>query len=145
MKEMLYAPNLVSIGVDGKTAGDYYGRLWIPYAEEAENFSGMKQLLMMLDDQYDKWNYPQRSVNYRSLVKKADETTNEEKINNKFLFVEKVNDMQQKRGKMATFVVQVKYRQQATWQGEVIWSEKDTKESFLSAWDLVKKIDKYCN
>ncbi|BDF59254.1 hypothetical protein CE91St36_20710 [Christensenellaceae bacterium] len=44
-------------------------------------------------------------------------------------------------GKKATFVVKVQYRQNATWQGQMIWSEKNEARSFRSALELIKLID----
>ena len=36
---------------------------------------------------------------------------------------------------------QVRYRQNATWQGDVIWAEKNERQSFRSALELLKLID----
>ena len=44
-------------------------------------------------------------------------------------------------GDLATFVVHVKHRQHSTWQGEVVWAEKNEKRSFRSALELLKLID----
>ncbi|KUJ24914.1 hypothetical protein AR437_03050 [Christensenella hongkongensis] len=44
-------------------------------------------------------------------------------------------------GKKATFIVQIQYRQNATWQGQVVWSEKNEKKKFRSALELIKLID----
>ena len=49
--------------------------------------------------------------------------------------------MQEERGKEGTFIVQVQYRQNATWQGQVIWAEENRKEHFRSALELIKLID----
>ena len=42
---------------------------------------------------------------------------------------------------MATFVVHVMHRQNATWQGTVVWAEKNQKASFRSALELIKLMD----
>ena len=49
--------------------------------------------------------------------------------------------MQEERGKEGTFIVQVQCRQNATWQGQVIWAEENRKEHFRSALELIKLID----
>lgn len=49
--------------------------------------------------------------------------------------------VQDKKGDKGTFIVQVKYRQNATWQGEVIWTERKQKQYFRSALELLKLID----
>ena len=45
-------------------------------------------------------------------------------------------------GDIATFVVWVKFRQNATWQGEAIWMEKGRKETFENTLELIAQIDK---
>ena len=45
------------------------------------------------------------------------------------------------RGKIGTFLVHVKYRQNATWQGSVTWVEKKEKQQFRSALELLKLIE----
>ncbi|MBC3517149.1 hypothetical protein H8K20_12185 [Neobittarella massiliensis] len=45
------------------------------------------------------------------------------------------------RGDKETFVVQIQYRQNATWQGKVTWADKDETKSFRSALELIKLID----
>ncbi len=44
-------------------------------------------------------------------------------------------------GKKATFVVNVQYRQNATWQGKVLWAETGKSCNFRSALELLKLID----
>ena len=44
-------------------------------------------------------------------------------------------------GDKGTFIVQVKYRQNSTWQGEVTWTERRQKQYFRSALELLKLID----
>ena len=49
--------------------------------------------------------------------------------------------VQEGRGRKGTFIVQVQYRQNATWQGQVVWAEENRKEYFRSALELMKLID----
>ncbi len=41
----------------------------------------------------------------------------------------------------ATFIVQIQYRQNATWQGQIVWKEKDETKKFRSELELIKLID----
>ena len=45
------------------------------------------------------------------------------------------------RGTDATFIVRVMYRQNASWQGEVTWVDRQKKERFRSALELVRLLD----
>lgn len=44
-------------------------------------------------------------------------------------------------GKHGTFVVNICYCENNTWQGYVVWAEKNRKEYFRSALELMKLID----
>ena len=50
-------------------------------------------------------------------------------------------NIQNKKGSLGTFVVQVSYRQKATWQGRVIYSEENEQYDFSSAKALVELMD----
>ena len=53
-------------------------------------------------------------------------------------------DGQQSRGKrinQGTFIVNIKFRENATWQGEVVWVDKKQKKCFRSALELMKLMD----
>ena len=51
------------------------------------------------------------------------------------------NMINELKGESATFIVKVQYRQNSTWQGTVIWTEKNKKQAFRSALELLKLID----
>ena len=52
-----------------------------------------------------------------------------------------INDPLAYTGQDATFVVHVKYRQNATWQGTVTWDDKNKQQNFRSALELIKLMD----
>lgn len=45
------------------------------------------------------------------------------------------------RGTAATFEMRVLFRQHASWQGELLWLEKNTRQSFRSVLELITLID----
>ncbi|HCT64250.1 MAG TPA: hypothetical protein DIC60_03105 [Lachnospiraceae bacterium] len=47
----------------------------------------------------------------------------------------------EQKGSKATFVVHVQYRQNSTWQGSVVWVDKNKTKNFRSALELLKLID----
>ena len=69
--------------------------------------------------------------------KKGDEKLPIEVIQEK----EGVRNIQNKKGKLGTFVIHVVYRQDATWQGHMIYQEKNEKKDFVSVLELIKYID----
>lgn len=45
------------------------------------------------------------------------------------------------RGEKATFVVQVQFRQNASWQGTISWTEEKKTRRFRSALEMLKLMD----
>lgn len=46
-----------------------------------------------------------------------------------------------RRGEMATFEIQVLYRQHSSWQGVITWQERKEKHAFRSALELILLMD----
>mgnify|MGYP000254470611 CR=1 FL=1 len=49
--------------------------------------------------------------------------------------------LMQFRGKLATFLVGVTSRQNASWQGQVVWMEQQIRKHFCSDMDLMVFVD----
>lgn len=136
---LIYAPNLLNICVEEVSDRDCSGRIWHQYSREAPEFRGTAELLRVMEELFDRWDFPQNSTVPRTFkstgtqetVRKRGETARQMDA----------RELQEKRGGRATFIVHVKYRQNATWQGEVIWAEKQQKQSFRSALEFLKLID----
>lgn len=45
------------------------------------------------------------------------------------------------KGKLATFVIHVQYRQNSTWQGQIVWAETKQSTCFRSALEMIKLMD----
>ncbi len=41
----------------------------------------------------------------------------------------------------ATFIIQIQCKQNATWQGEIVWSEKKETQRFRSELELIKLME----
>ena len=124
------APNLINICIDKNQKHEKQGRFYHRYSVEPMLFTDLNSLLIEADRLMDKIDYPQASMRSRNFFdtqenrkeKGADEILNES-------------------GKKATFVVNVQYRQNATWQGKVLWAEAGRSCNFRSALELLKLID----
>ena len=55
--------------------------------------------------------------------------------------MEEPKEKETPRGEKATFVVNVQFRQNATWQGTVPWTDGRRTEPFRSALELIRLID----
>ncbi len=133
----MYAPNLVCVCVRSREDDDYAGSIWNQYDEAGCEFRGLADMVRQMELWYDRWNFPQRSTYVRSF---ADDAVHEMK---KSVLGERNQDwMPAEKGALGTFVIHVKYRQNATWQGEAVWVEGQEKITFLSVLELLKWIDR---
>lgn len=41
----------------------------------------------------------------------------------------------------ATFIINIHYRQNATWQGKIVWADQNKTQYFRSALEMMKLID----
>lgn len=136
----LYAPNLICICVNKAVKGDYSGLLWNQYQDEPREYHSSIELIKIMDNWYDEWKFPQCSTSCRQFRKKSEKDNIQTGKTGEELQMD-ARRIQKKKGDQETFIVRVKYRQNATWQGEVIWAEREEKEYFRSALELLKLID----
>lgn len=130
------APNLAVICIDTVKAESFLGRLYHKYHEDSIKFYDIGQLLPELDRLCDQSGYPQKATVDRTFRKQGFSASRKEALQ-----VADVDQILNQSGGLATFVVHIKYRQHSTWQGEVVWAEKNQKQTFRSALELMKLID----
>lgn len=134
----MYSPGLVCVCVNLVEKDEYSGLLWHQYEDQPEVFQGMLDLIQIMEDLFERLQFPQRSTVNRTFVKKKTPDHQIIKKENQTMDFKRIQD---KRGDLGTFVIHVKYRQNSTWQGEVVWVEKKRKKCFRSALELLKMID----
>jgi hypothetical protein len=132
----MYSPNLICICVDSAKGEEYSGVLWHQYDDRPKAFEGTLDLLQIMEDFYEQWDFPQKSTTIRSFGRKQTREYREKP--ERKLERSRIED---KKGILGTFVVYVKYRQNSTWQGEAVWVEQGEKQYFESALEMVKLID----
>lgn len=138
VKMNLSAPNVVNVCVDKREGEACAGRMYCYYTKELVFFQNEFHLLKLMEDLMDRIDYPQASVKMRSYRKK--ESFSEKTLHK----VSEREEIFRERGALATFFIHVRYRQNATWQGEVAWVEKGDAKQFRSALELLKLIDNAC-
>lgn len=130
------APNLLVLCVDSKNADDMLGRFYSKFKTEPTGFRSSFDLIAKMDEFFDNINFPQASTKRRSFFETAQGAAGKRPNE-----VQRVDDMMEHRGDLATFVVHVQYRQNATWQGKIVWAEKKKECSFRSALEMLKLMD----
>ncbi len=148
-KHILFARNLICICIEDNKNADYQGLLYHQYADDPISFDGTADLMVRMEALFDEWDFPQRGLAARKFDKKDRDELKRKKTDHGDklpidIISEKcgVRNVQNKKGTLGTFVVQVVYRQDASWQGHVIIKEKDEQLDFNSALELIRIIDR---
>ena len=147
----LAAGSVIRVCCDRFEGSDCSGRFYTRYAEEPVDFRNAGELLNRMDQFYDWLGYPQPSIESRRFQRQFSEkhTQGEPALEKRKIMaregekaaVVKEDDMNRHQGEKATFVVRIQYRQNASWQGQVTWAEKNQTVPFRSALELLKLID----
>ncbi len=131
-------PNMVMVCVDGVENGDIYGRYFHRYKKEETFFLNSAMLFSEVEQFYDILGYPQTAMRTRNFIERE-----REKVPAKehMTVIYDSQTLMQFRGKLATFLVGVISRQNASWQGDVVWMEQKIRKHFCSDMELVVFVD----
>ena len=101
-------------------------------------------MLSMIDGLMDEWDFPQKGLEQREFVSTEHHKHQRVDVADDELIIDKIQkrhgtrNIQNKKGKLGTFIVQVAFRQNATWQGNVVIVNSNEKKSFSSAMELIR-------
>lgn len=141
MKQMnlgLAAPNLVCICVDNVKDNRIEGRIYHYYTEQPEIIKGTMQLLRILEAFYDRIDFPQAAEQLREFVNDSAEVKRRKQLPKP---VKDREFLMKQDGECGTFLLHVQYRQNATWQGQIMWKERGKTLEFRSALELLVLLD----
>ena len=129
---------MVMVCVDGVENGDIYGRYFHRYKKEETFFLNSAMLFSEVEQFYDIIGYPQAAMRTRNFIERE-----REKVPAKehMTVIYDSQTLMQFRGKLATFLVGVTSRQNASWQGDVVWMEQKIRKHFCSDMELVVFVD----
>lgn len=132
----IFAPNMIVNCVDSRAGGSFTGRLYHSYSDKPKHYSDINGMLLAMDNFYDHIQFPMASTESRTFRKTYGKSDRKEKVR---LMQDK--QICKQNGRQATFIIQVQYRQNATWQGKIIWTEENKAHHFRSALELIKLMD----
>ncbi|MEG1773441.1 MAG: hypothetical protein RR320_01160 [Oscillospiraceae bacterium] len=123
------------ICVDQLSYGEAVGRIYNAYLAEPQ-FTGIVQLIQKMDWVFDTLSFPQATFSARRFGAKN-------KLGPSPGSREAIESMEDTcsitaQGQKATFIVEVQFRQNATWQGTVSWTEGRQTQRFRSTLELIK-------
>lgn len=127
--------------VDTIQHGDVQGEVFSPYLEQPIPFGSIAALLAGLEQVADTLDFPQAYVDYRTFGSAHDprrSAMDQERSLTRFM---EEQTFEKKVGQVATFIIQVQFRQNATWQGTITWSEKKQVQRFRSTLEMIKLMD----
>ena len=129
---------MVMVCVDGVENGDIYGRYFHRYKKEETFFLNSAMLFSEVEQFYDIIGYPQAAMRTRNFIERE-----REKVPAKehMTVIYDSQTLMHFRGKLATFLVGVTSRQNASWQGDVVWMEQKIRKHFCSDMELVVFVD----
>ena len=105
------------------------GRMYNAYLENGIEFVGVMDFLQNMEKMLEQIKSPQSFSAKRSFSSNAGERP--------VLHTEQ----SQRSGRVATFVLRLLFRQNASWQGSVTWCEGKMEESFRSVLELLLLMD----
>ena len=116
--------------VDSYENGVFVGRFYNPGSSQEYVFKSMSQFLTQMEDLLDQMQFPQAFTAVRTFSMRPNEIKNLED-----------SERDKETGKLATFVVRVLFRQNASWQGSLTWEDEGLEENFRSALELIFLMD----
>lgn len=133
----------ISVGVYLFSGGQPSGTLRASGSEEALPFRGLMELMFTIECMLDSMNFPQAYFEYRSFSGKCAALAEKKRQNEVREYMEGMEKefMDDEKTPRSTFVVDVLFRQNATWQGTISWVDKKQTKRFRSSLELMKLID----
>ena len=129
--------HLITVCVDSGEHSRMSGRIYHRFSQQPITFLGAEGVLFSIEKLMDEWDYPQSTLKMRSFAPPSPHQRRQPGMARKA-----INDPLAYTGQDATFVVHVKYRQNATWQGSFLWVEENRAREFKSTLELMMLIDK---
>ncbi len=127
------SPSIVAINNydEKRLSGVFYH----PYYAKEKTFDNAMQLLLLQEQLLDDTGYPQAFSQKRGFGSDLDQKEAAE------TGIKRDVEVNIPCGKLATFSVKVVFRKNASWQGSLVWMDKNLEISFRSALELMLLID----
>lgn len=104
------------------------GRFYDPYLETGRIFSSLTQFLAEMEQALDAMEFPRSFTAARAFAPLPE-------------FQVPSSAPETRSGRLATFAVRVIFRQNASWQGSLLWLEGQREQSFRSVPELIFLLD----
>ena len=112
-----------------------YGSVCSLYFNTGLIFRSYDELIFAIEDLINTVLKPMNSVHYRSFLKSKRKIKKKQVLQMKDLHNNIVSP------EKATFIINVLYRQNSTWQGTIQWVNQNQSQNFRSTYELIKLMD----
>lgn len=124
--------------VNANKQGEICGVIYNNHLKQPIVFTDVLSMLNKMDSLFNQTNCPQVYHQYRSFA--------EQQVEEELEIVNGVEPkmdeiIENKAGEKATFIVQVQFRQNSSWQGTITWTEKKKTLRYRSTLEMLKLID----
>jgi len=122
--------------------GNIIGKLYSKYMEAPYVFLDLFQMIHKMEEIFDAYGFPQAFLSPRTFkggkggIKKITVERND-------TMSQEINTSEETT--KCTFEITVRFRQNATWQGQILWAEKNVKQNFRSVLEMLKLMDEALN
>ena len=118
------------------------GVLHSQYLETPYEFTSLYKMIEKMEEIFDAKKFPGAYMSPRSFgVTKGGAKKSEVETKEVMKESEKSVVISEAHGSKCTFEIMVRYRQNATWQGQIHWLEKNLQQSFRSVLEMLKLMD----
>lgn len=124
---------VIFIGIDSYEKRTVTGRLWHGCRGEEAPFSNLMQLILLLDRILENQGFPEAQPGCKRFATPEGLSCS--------LPAETAEPGKPSCGTLASFRLKILFRQNASWQGIVSWTESRQEESFRSALELIMLLD----
>ena len=114
--------------IDAYHRGELSGRFYNPYLPQGMEFASLLEFFRKMEDLLDQRNFPQSFTVTRSFGRPPPR-------------VEKPPNLAAREGRRGTFLLRILFRQNASWQGNLVWTDAKLESSFRSALELILLLD----
>ena len=108
------------------------GTLSNPFFKSDKAFDNLTQLIFLIDDLQNSLHFPQESMGSRSFCRGAPKD---------FHAAPTEGEDKDEKQPIATFKINIIFRQNASWQGGIVWMEQGMESQFRSVLELIMLMD----
>ena len=121
--------------------GCYKGKLYSQYLETPYEFFTLIRMIEKMEEIFDEKKFPQAFLTPRTFEEKKGKAKKRKRAESDVVDLPDLAEYENPSKGYCTFEIMVRFRQNASWQGQVIWEEKNLKQNFRSEIELFRLMD----